>query len=230
MAHVYCNWLGNPVINTGPVNVPLWFIRDLMVVMLFSPFIYLVVHKLKLIPIILLAVAYLSDIWLNIPGFSACAFLFFSIGAYYRIIHHTELITKKGYMLVVILSIVLMLTSVYYDGRRSEFGSIVYPIFIIFGVSALILSVLLYTKRKTKNLSDKIIWLSSTSFFMFASHNLLLPYIRRIVYSLISTENYAILTARYFVIPILATLSVLVIYKFLSLYLNKVLSVLTGNR
>ena len=30
MTHVYYNWLGKPVVNTGPVNVPLWFIRDLM--------------------------------------------------------------------------------------------------------------------------------------------------------------------------------------------------------
>ena len=41
------NWLGYNLRMTGPYDLPLWFLRDLIVVIAFTPVIYYMVRKFK---------------------------------------------------------------------------------------------------------------------------------------------------------------------------------------
>lgn len=50
----YINILGKEMLLSGPILIPLWFLRDLMVVILFTPLIYIYIKKLKSYGIILL--------------------------------------------------------------------------------------------------------------------------------------------------------------------------------
>lgn len=74
------NWLGQPVIGSGPLNYPLWYIRDLIVVVLLSPVIYFCIKKMKQWFLIIMLFFYFSGIWPQLPGFSATAILFFGWG------------------------------------------------------------------------------------------------------------------------------------------------------
>ncbi len=56
--------------KTGPILIPLWFVRDLMVVVLFTPIIYGLVKRFNLLPVLLLAFCYISSIRIQIPGFT----------------------------------------------------------------------------------------------------------------------------------------------------------------
>lgn len=71
-----------------PANIPLWFVRDLMVMNLVSPIVYLLVKKLKSVFLLFVLCAWLLRGWINLPFVQNVAFCFFSIGAYLSIKRH----------------------------------------------------------------------------------------------------------------------------------------------
>lgn len=79
------DWLGHEQLMTAPANMPLWFLRDLMVVSLLTPILYVLVRKLGWWLIGVLTILYLSGVCAFIPGISAYAVFFFTIGAFLSI-------------------------------------------------------------------------------------------------------------------------------------------------
>lgn len=72
--------------GTGcPICFQFWFIRDLMVVMLLSPVVYILIRYMKLWGIAILGVLWCFDIWFDIISFSSSSFFFFSWGAWFSI-------------------------------------------------------------------------------------------------------------------------------------------------
>ena len=81
-AGMQTDWLGHENWMTAPANLPLWFLRDLMVVSLFSPIIYIGLRHRGTAIVGVLTVVYLSGVGaFALPGLSACSLCFFSIGA-----------------------------------------------------------------------------------------------------------------------------------------------------
>lgn len=68
-----------------PINYPLWFIRDLMVVMLFSPVVYGLVKYLRYYGVLMLGLLWVMGWWIDIPGLSLTAVFFFSFGALFSV-------------------------------------------------------------------------------------------------------------------------------------------------
>ena len=79
------DWFGHEQLMTAPANMPLWFLRDLMVVSLLTPIIYILVRRLGYWLMALLTVLYLSGSCAFIPGLSAYAVYFFTLGAFLSI-------------------------------------------------------------------------------------------------------------------------------------------------
>lgn len=71
-----------------PINYPLWFIRDLMVLNLLAPLIFLLVKRLRAVWLIIMALLYLLNIWIPIEGFRAEGFFFYSLGAFFCLEKH----------------------------------------------------------------------------------------------------------------------------------------------
>ncbi len=82
---VNANILGYNSLNSGPILIPMWFIRDLIIVVIISPIIFTALRKFKYWFIIALGICYITKIWPNIHGFSIDAIFFFSSGAYFSI-------------------------------------------------------------------------------------------------------------------------------------------------
>ena len=82
----YCqgwkNWLGMDMQLYYPLDVPLWFVRDLMVMLALSPIIYWLTRKGGLAYLGIVGVAYCLGILSCAPGFSTNALFFFSLGAF----------------------------------------------------------------------------------------------------------------------------------------------------
>ena len=74
--------LGHEQLMTAPVNMPLWFLRDLMVVALLTPIIYIGIRKMGGWLLVILTPLYLSGVCAFIPGLSAYAIYFFILGAF----------------------------------------------------------------------------------------------------------------------------------------------------
>lgn len=79
------DWLGQTHLMTAPANMPLWFLRDLMVVSLLTPYIYIGIRKWGYWLMVPLTLLYLSGICPFVPGLSAYAVYFFTLGAFLSI-------------------------------------------------------------------------------------------------------------------------------------------------
>lgn len=71
--------------HSGPILVPLWYMRDLMILVLFTPIIYNLINRYKVGVIVLLSVCYILNFWFNVPGFSITGFFWFTLGAFFSI-------------------------------------------------------------------------------------------------------------------------------------------------
>ena len=70
-----------------PINYPLWYMRDLIVLVLLSPLIYLLIKYLKFIPILIFGIVYFASIKLDVVRFDLLSqtLFFFPLGAYFAI-------------------------------------------------------------------------------------------------------------------------------------------------
>ncbi len=81
-AGMQTDWLGRENWMTAPADMPLWFLRDLMVVSLLTPIIYILLRRFGTVVMGLLTVVYLSGVGaFALPGLSMYAVYFFSLGA-----------------------------------------------------------------------------------------------------------------------------------------------------
>lgn len=166
------NWLGGHLKSTGPYDLPLWFLRDLIVGTTLTPVIYLLVSRLKLFFVSLLLLAYITKVWILLPGFSITMFFFFSLGAYFALnkINIVQFVTKYKYWFV-LPAMVLMVVCVVFDGGNTPIGQIFYPFFVCTGVfTAFYFASLLVSKYQLR--SSK--YLVSSCFFIYAFHVLYL--------------------------------------------------------
>ena len=98
-----------------PANMPLWFLRDLMIVSLLTPIIYIGVKKLNYWVFLLLLPVYLTGIWAIQPGPNPYAICFFTLGAYLSIkrvnlIEACLRLEKTAYFLSVLLALAMTLS------------------------------------------------------------------------------------------------------------------------
>lgn len=114
-AGLQIDWLGQKQLMTAPANMPLWFLRDLMVVSLLTPIIYILIRKMGLWLMAVLTVLYLTGICAFIPGLSAYAVYFFTFGAFISIRKMDLIVSLKrvelsSYVLSILLAISMLLT------------------------------------------------------------------------------------------------------------------------
>lgn len=79
------DWLGFSAPMCMPINMPLWFLRDLMVVVIFTPILYWMGRKAPKISLLVLFVCYVSKVWIHLPGFSPEATFYFFLGALFAL-------------------------------------------------------------------------------------------------------------------------------------------------
>ncbi len=114
-AGIQTDWLGQEQLMTAPANMPLWFLRDLIMVSIVTPIIYILVRMAGYWLMVVLTVFYLSGVCAFVPGFSAYAVFFFTFGAFYGIrkvdlIENLRRYEWLAYGLSIILALAMMLT------------------------------------------------------------------------------------------------------------------------
>lgn len=102
---------------TAPIAIQFWFIRDLMVVMVFAPVIYFAVSlfirisgKRPLVRYLLfLAIIYAFGFWPNITGLNAECWLFFAYGAYFGIKKKEFIVAMLPYALPAFILLIILI-------------------------------------------------------------------------------------------------------------------------
>ena len=150
------------------IDYPLWFIRDLIVMVALSPLLYVFVKFFKQWGIVFLAVVYVLNLRIPIPGFSTEAFLFFSTGLYFRkfglnIIVFSKRFSKWFYL----FSILFLGFEVYFYGKNDSLALTIRYLFELFGVFSTF-SLASHWVQCPKYTANS--FLASSSFFIFAAH------------------------------------------------------------
>lgn len=81
----YENILGVPMAFTSPVLGPLWFMRDLMVVVLLAPLLYWLLRKGGRWVVAVLGACFVFNVWIPLSGTSASCTFWFAWGAWHAI-------------------------------------------------------------------------------------------------------------------------------------------------
>ena len=228
----YTNWFGYSVPESSPILVPLWYIRDLMVVILFTPLIYQLIKKFKLYFVSILGLCYLSFVFIPIHGFSACGFFWFSLGAYFSTNNKSMVDSFYRFRIPAsILAIVMLIPLIWMNGRSGDgatttVSTILYPFYVIGAVISSICLASYLLRRKKVGVNKKLV---RSTFFIYLLHPFVLLFMVR-VNKLSISFNYVWQSIIYLIIPVVTAMICVWLFNLLNKYTPQLLSVLVGNR
>ena len=226
--NIFWNYHSNDAGSLGyPYNIPMWFVRDLIVVTFLAPIVYYYIKRIKLVGVIILGVCFYTEI--PFPILSIKAFFFFSLGAYFSI-HGKNMIVemRKGSMIWLLITVIAMILSMYY--QTSSMYNYFRSLYIIFGSITLINIGSYLIEHGHIHASDHS-FLSKTSFFIFSAHNVfLLGLSKRLISIIIKSESTFFMIIKYFITPIVCVCICLGLYYIASKITPKLLKILTGSR
>lgn len=207
-----------------PFNLPLWYVRDLIIAAVLSPLVYYFVKYTKLIGVILLSVIYFTGI--TGTHFQSVMF-FFPFGAYFAI-HGKNMIVelRKGEWIWYGLALITMMISLYYEGT-DRYDRVV----LLFEVVGCIAVLNIASRLIEKGRVSIQPFLLKASFFLYVMHDVYISGIStNIVNKVFASNNAFILIVKYFVEAGFCVLLCLGLYWVASKTVPKFLGLLTGSR
>ena len=214
--------------NGWPAVIPLWFIRDLIVVILWAYLIYLFIKYLKTMGILLLVLLYVSDSWISYPGFSPESTLFFALGCYMQITDKDPLKVSNflGWISGIVFCIMLILRLITWN--RCPIDVSIQNILTIMGVILVLKLGSFIDTTKHRNIYDAF---SKASFFVFATHLIyILPAFRGIFNVLLPLDSQYMRVVGYFGCAVFTYFTCVIIYRLLYKLAPRLTSVLVGQR
>ena len=219
----------NLVFQSQPAAFQLWFIRDLMIIMLFSPLVYVLCKRLKLWFIIPLSLLWLNEFWYL--GFNVRDYLdrnvvfFFPLGAYFGI-HKIDFIAvakRWGKLALIVYAAMAVLDLIFENCWLRGFHD---RILIITGIVGAIYVVSTQIERGKWHVNT---FLDKSSFFVFAAHGLLM---KTVLYFIFEKHQVGEITTTllYFLVPIATILICLGLYWCLRRYCKPLMPIITGGR
>lgn len=191
-----------------PANMPLWFLRDLMIVSILTPIMYIGVRKLNYWIFILLLPIYLTGINAIQPGQNPYAICFFTLGAYLSIqsINLVKVclkMEKVAYFLSVLLALAMILT---YPSIAYTFFTLCFRVVSVVTVFCLAHRILSgTTKRIPQTACD-------ASYFIYLAHYVFFfSFIDTAIFSLFGTSTTS-LCVHYLLCPLVKVAIFVAIY------------------
>ncbi|GHU81155.1 succinyltransferase [Clostridia bacterium] len=230
----YSIWNFLNTIFIKPINSPLWFLRDLIVLTVLSPLIYILIKRL---PAVFLALIFI--IWvLNVKIFIVRSVtpIFFCTGAFLSIfnIKVNIKIPKIVTLISSVAFLALLVVSAYHyctidvaelvAGRLDSFIDVIEKIFIPIGIISFWGIYDLICKEDTK-----IIPFAKNSFVIYASHALIVRFIRKILFVIVGVNQITSIVV-YFLIPVIVISIIILICIFLNRFCPKFYNLISGNR
>lgn len=213
---------GEAAISPYPFVIPLWFMRDLMIVVLFTPLMHLLLRKFGYCVLLVLGVLFLLPIGERY-GLLFQAFFFFSWGSYMSI-YKKDLsksfrpLFKYSIVVFLIIGILLLLATAYWWRMLLPLKGIV-GVFLAYGLADWLLR---------KDYAKANPFLASASFFVYASHALFCHRLTKILFMLLQPDTNLGVTSVYILSEIVLVLSLLLVYYLLRRFCPPVMKVLVG--
>ena len=227
---------GNKVLHAFLLNPPghLWFLKDLLVLVLITPIIYQMIKHLKFYFILILLFLWFPILPFDFYIFKNEAILFFSFGAYLTTKRDFFAKKRKGYIYylttftwILILTIKSLLNIKF--GFHNEIAYILLKFSIIIGVISVWA---LYDICMKKDVSPNrfLLNIAQYSFFIYLAHApIILNTLKKISIFFIE-KNQLLLPFFYFFNAIITIILCIIIAKGLQKYTPKLYSIITGGR
>lgn len=226
-----CFWLIKLPMNlncVAPINNPFWFVRDLIILVLFTPILHWVLKKCGV-----LFLSFMSVIWffrlgtyINLPDLSHQSIFFFPLGAYFSIrsINFTDSV-RNAKWLPIAYGLFAVCDTLDLGGR--EYYYWFHNIGIIMGMPAIIYIATRFIEKYSVKPSK---FLSNASFFVFAAHGLFISKFMKVVVMVVKPQQPLLVLFIYFFVPITTILICLLTYKLLCRTVPNFTKVITGSR
>ena len=216
-----------------PVNMPLWFIRDLMILVLISPLIWFLLKKTRGWGILLMAVWWFPS-HDKFFGFGADSIFFFSLGALFAMKQISFVQSARKYAvpfyiaagIMLVVDFVVMYKN-YTASQELRFNWLVFNVYVVSIMGA---ALALAGKLAEKPIADRLIHLSPASFFLYAAHILWLYPLRDYLLKVLAPTSDAAVILFYFAFITFHCTVVTTLYFLMRKYLPKTTAVLTGGR
>ncbi|WP_321331300.1 acyltransferase [uncultured Bacteroides sp.] len=210
-----------------PLVYPLWFLRDLMVTILLTPFIYAGIRYLKIFFVLFFFSLWISNTSIvSIVGVNMEALFFFSLGAYFSI-NQKNLVTesRKVFRLSLYTYPPVALADVLSKGH--EIDRYIHPAGMLLGI---LFTVNLVAYLLQHNKIRESAYLAGASFFVYAAHEQMLSQIRKMLATVIPLRSEIAYFALY-LLPMLLTIFItLSIYYLLKKYCPAAMKIMVGAR
>lgn len=222
------NWLGWQIPATQPVNGPLWFVRDLMVLVVLSPLLYACVRYGSHLFMAVMAVLFVSQTFPYIPSLCIDGLFFWTLGCYFAL--HQEKVIKvisSSWFLWLIATILMLCYCVYQDSHTTLFNQMMFQLFLLVGVPTLLMGGFFCTQRLHLKSSKPLL---QSCFLLYALHCFLLAplYLWMQQHALAPGLIGSILA--YFLSPILIIALLILVSVLMHRWLPRTTGILVGNR
>jgi len=206
--------------------IPLWFIRDLMVINLFTPLIHFLIKHFSLIPILIIGIMYFMDIGFYLPGIGTRSSFYYILGAYFSItkINYLRVINKFSKTFVLALSFLIIIeTYVWcYFGMLTMLNRLV----LLSGVITIPIIIAVGIKKQKLKPNE---FLAESSFFVFVFHMFII-YIPSKFWVLFLPVNTITTITMQVVIPVIISYICVAIYYFFKKIAPKFSLFIVGGR
>ena len=219
---------GERIISSSsfPINTPLWFIRDLMVVVLFTPVIEFIIKRTKFLFIVALAIiSFIPNLHIPFLG----AFLYFSIGAYMSI-YKKDMVEEFGRLFKISMIVYPLFSLLTIISTKYEFGVLthIFKKLSIFGFLVFAYNISIFILKNTKIIVGKI--LPPASFFIYVTHMLITARMSKVMFMIIKPNNGIETIFTYLSSITFTVLSLLFVFIIMKKYTPGILSFVTGRK
>ena len=214
--------------HSTPILFTLWYIRDLIVAILFSPVLYFAIRLFKGYFVLIMGIAFIFNLWPYIPGFSSISIFFFSLGIYLSShLKIMNLILKQLNWFIVVGGSLLSFVCLYLFYANSPYYTYFIHTYSVIGVFFAI-----YVGWCSFNMGARpISLLKNSAFFIYAAHMIFINrYCTLFVLTILPYNNTLFGILHYLLIPLAITLVCLCCFWLCHKFSPHILSLLNGGR
>ena len=217
-----------------PADMPLWFIRDLMMMTILSPVIYWIIKRTGFALPLLTGVWWYSHWMPKITGFSSDIVFFFILGAYLAIkgVNFVEKTHRLRWAVHTVAAGLMVADFLIVNGNFTEYGSLKYcwPVFNAFVIFGMFSAIHITSALSSRARREKLAFWGGCSFFVYAVHYLYSPFLMEGIGKFWQPQTDLGFAAFFLTIATLTTLLAIAGYYTLKHLLPNTCNILIGNR
>lgn len=212
--------------NSAPLLCPLWYIRNLLVMSVLSPFLYYIIKYIREAFLLAVAVWWVNT---NDNAFTPQTILFFGLGAYFSIfgINPLKKVVENKRLFLTFFSLLASIDIIVHVSISTPFNLMIHRLALLFNIPAMFLLAYIMIRKSHNRYTS---FLSQAAFIVFCVHYPIVLVLRKICVIVFANSTDIVHIILYFVCVILTTSLSVGFYWILNTFFPYIKSFLSGNR